>query len=141
MTTLKEEIAAREALVARFKDKTENWFFIRDLIDAVKNEKEFEKFDNYARLRITLQATELLAGKDAMRAAGEITHFIEPYKENDMNLLHNKIIAAANDLPENTEQEKEVKNKLYNLAEDVRELVYKFETLNTDYQRLKRKKQ
>ena len=58
-----------------------------------------------------------------------------------MNLLHNKIIAAANDLPENTEQEKEVKNKLYNLAEDVRELVYKFETLNTDYQRLKRKKQ
>lgn len=136
MTTLKEEIAAREALVARFKDKTDDWFFIRDLIDAVKNEKEFEKFDNYARLRITLHATELLAGKEAMRAAAEITHFIDPYEENDMNLLHNKIIAAANDLPDDTMEDRELKTKFYNLAEDVRELVYKFETLNTDYQRL-----
>lgn len=140
MTTLKDEIAAIETLVNRFQDKTDDWFFIRDLIDAVKNENEFEKFDNYARLRITLQATELLAGKEAMRATGEITHFIEPYKENDMNLLHNRIIQAASELPENTEQEKEVKSKLYNLAEDVREQVYKFETLNTDYQRLKQKK-
>lgn len=55
-----------------------------------------------------------------------------------MNLLHNKIIMTANELPE---KEKKVKDKLYSLAEDVRELVYKFETLNTDYQRLKQKKQ
>lgn len=53
-----------------------------------------------------------------------------------MNLLHNKIIAAANDLPDDTMEDRELKTKFYNLAEDVRELVYKFETLNTDYQRL-----
>ncbi len=57
-----------------------------------------------------------------------------------MNLLHNKIIAAANDLPDDTKEDRELKTKFYNLAEDVRELVYKFETLNTDYQRLKQKK-
>lgn len=57
-----------------------------------------------------------------------------------MHLLHNKIIAAANDLPDDTKEDRELKTKFYNLAEDVRKLVCKFETLNTDYQRLKQKK-
>lgn len=41
--------------------------------------------------------------------------------------LHNKIIAAANELPDDTKEEMELKTKFYNLAEDVRELTWRFE--------------
>lgn len=44
-----------------------------------------------------------------------------------MYLLHNKIIAAANELPDDTKEDRELKTRFYNLAEDVRELTWRFE--------------
>lgn len=57
-----------------------------------------------------------------------------------MYLLHNKIIAAANELPDDTKEDRELKTRFYNLAEDVRELTWRFEEAQRKINKKKQKR-